>query len=386
MNSDSRSPVSSQMDTPLRLKVFNPDTLTQDIPPYTESQTNLPVGTICPSDTLQRSFMTFLARNGELSCCAFSAQVIKKATECGIVPKGFSVRFLFPPQGNPQHKDYANLCLMENSVVPLWDKFAPRLSQLESFYRAPTKKRNSGRFSLPKVPFVMRVRDFNIIRDFATRKTAFRRTQPQRENILSKLTLYPLPDRGTLLLRNGLDALIQNTNLYPMVVEIHTPSPDQCHKIKKEYIDNKQWIVRQLAAMNRIPGLTDANRLKAVGTGILPNGYPYSCHHMVPRILGGTNALHNLCYLDNSLHKHLHKLIRVYEEYLMNAPRTIRRGRLFVVLPMPADFNGPELRIVKDHHTILSPQEVPSLCAPRQVTRHRSDRRKPYIGSMNQRT
>lgn len=360
----------SNASVPLDLKIFNPDILTLDTPPRIDSTPSLPVGNVCPSATTQRRFMVFLARNGTLNDYGFSAKTIKKAAECGAIPRGFSVRFLFPPQRTVQCKDCANLCLMENSVVPLWNTFVPRLLNLESFYRAPLKKRNQGHVSLSKVPFVMRVRDFKIVRNSVMRKSSFRRIKPQRENILSKLTLHPLPDNSILLIRNGLNALIQNTNLHPMVVEIKTPSPEQCRKIKKEYIDNKQMLVRQLAAADQIPSLSAADRLNAIETGNLPDGYPYSCHHMVPRILGGTNALHNLCYLDNSLHKHVHKLIHVYEEYLTGAPPAIRGRRLFVVLPMTADFDGPELRIVKDRFTIVRPEEILCLTPRRKITHH----------------
>lgn len=369
MNSDPHTSFLPNWKIPLEIKIFNPDRLTLDTPPPIGSQKDIPIANICPPASVRRHFVSFLARGGDLNNCGFSVQSIKKAADSGLPPKGFSVRFLFPPNSKNEYDDYANLCLMENCVIPLWDSFVPRLMNNEISVYGSAKKRKKYS-TLSKVPFVMRIRDFKVIRDTVMRKSTFQKTSTPRENILSKLVLYPLPSNGTLLLRKGLTTLIQDTNLHPMVVEIQNPTPERCRRIKKEYIDNKQTLVRQLAAINRIPGLMEAERLKAIELGSLPDGYPYSCHHMVPRILGGTNALHNLSYINNSLHKHIHKLIRVYEEYLSQAPQTLRSGRLFAVLPMPADFNGPELRIIKDRFTILTAKDLLTESSPRKIKQH----------------
>lgn len=306
-----------------------------------------------------RSYMMKLAQNGALTEAGFLPSEVEAARCRGVVPTGYQVEQIVP-MGCGARPTLNNICLMESGLQTYLTRHLWRLlhRDLVAEKAACEKKgRPYEQISIGLSGFraVMRVTDWTRVLD----KPLLRRARLVEEQLkVQQLKAMPLAvvatANGVLLAHpafmsmNAQDGYLKNaTGMVPAVVNVRLASAHEQQAIKAEYGQVRRDIIRAFAARGQLPEIRPDKQRVIAQTGWLPDRYPYTCHHIVPRALGGSNEAGNVCWLPAAEHADLHVIVNKYQHELKTRYADLAtRGLAYLVLPIPASFQGPQLRII----------------------------------------
>ena len=98
-------------------------------------------------------------------------------------------------------------------------------------------------------------------------------------------------------------------------------------RVKAEYAKTKKEIVLQALARGDFAHLSKRIQAQIAKMGHVPAEADLTCHHIIPRSLGGKNELSNVIFLSEAVHTALHKdyinPLMVYFDSLTTEKRTI---------------------------------------------------------------
>lgn len=156
---------------------------------------------------------------------------------------------------------------------------------------------------------------------------------------------------GTLLAIPELETMFAGAGLVPMAIEVNLLPPRHPSYVKnrREFEQNKSVFRKQYAQTYPMPGMQEEDIKRVQKTGNVPAHYPYTCHHLVPLRWGGKNQVENMAFLNHDVHRMVHQVTDAYSAFLAN--RKIE-GRVFLIFPMPAEWNGSKLRIIHDNQAL----------------------------------
>ena len=309
------------------------------------------------SSCIVKNFMKQLAKNGTLSKAGFSVEDIMLAQNEGHVPEGFTVEQIVPG-GCGARPTPNNLCLMENGLSEylmrhLWRYFHQDLQAEKTICEKKGKPLEQITISLSGFQSVMRINDWKKTLD----KSLLRRSKEVEEELkiqkLKEMDLIILSTNNSVLLAHPVflekdNGFFSNScGLKPAIINVRLTSSSEQQKLKFEYTEKRRDIIRTIAGQGKLPEIRLNKQKDIASSGWLPKNYAYTCHHVVPRALGGNNDVENMCWLQASDHAHLHVIVNRYQHELKtNYKYLATRGDAYLLLPVPASFNGPQLRVI----------------------------------------
>ena len=292
----------------------------------------------------------------------FKTSDIKNAEIHGKLPRDYQVDFIVPPAvGGSYSAD--NLYVTSKDVADLmynlyWHQI---LMEVSSF----RYKDDPHKFSVvfPKMPRFFSNKDFldmvlpherHILSEYFNRKAARRREAYQKiartdkkRYLILEMNKKTRPPKGMKM----------------AYVKVHAVPFDERARIKQEYLRSRENIVRQSLARGDFNGLSETDIWVIAKSGHVPDRTGLTCHHVIPRAVGGQNDMDNIIWLDKDVHFGLHKnyinLLVTYFDDLLGEKRPV-----FFEMPVPEDTKLP--LYVKTRRGIIVPQALKKLAKSRK--------------------
>lgn len=314
---------------------------------------NIPV-----SANITKNFMRQLAKNGTLTNAGFSSNEVEQAFINGRIPTGFVVQQIVPA-GCGARPTPNNLCLMENGLSSyftrhLWKYFHQDLKAEKEGCEKKGRPLEKISIALSEFKPIMYVNDWQKVLSKPLLKQAKILEEEIKIQKLKKMPMTVLSTKEGVLLAHpafmpsNINSIFKNSlDMTPAIINVRLTSPFEQQKIQSEYTQVRRNIIKAFAHHTKLPEIRPDRQVEIAQTGWLPNGYSYTCHHIVPRALGGSNKMENICWLSASEHTKMHIIVNRYlYELKTHYNHLASRGKAYLLMPVPASFNGNELRII----------------------------------------
>ncbi len=274
-----------------------------------------------------------LAKQGCFS--SFSIREQKNAELHGKLPRGYQVDFIIPPSvGGSYTPDNMYVVPKEVSLLMYqlyWRQIVPEL-------RAFVNKNEPHRIGvqMPVVPSFFSREDFlNFVPNYEKQEIEryLERKEKWRQNALRYIVARG--GKRTLVLQLQCRKKAPAGMRYALV-KTEPVSALERAKVRQEYLHQRQLMVRASSARGDFKHLPQKVQETILRTGHVPENADLTCHHILPRSLGGINSLENICWLGKNDHIRLHRTyIDPLIEYLDGT--FDEKRATFIEIPVPVD-------------------------------------------------
>ena len=298
-----------------------------------------------------------LAKEGAFS--SFSVSEQKNAELNGKLPKGFQVDFIIPPAVGGKYS-FDNLYVVPKEVSLLMYQLYWR--QVIPEFKAFINKKEPHRFGVqfPKIPKLFFRRHFlNFIPNYEKQDIVkyLERKEKWRKNALNHVLVNS--NKRTIVLR-ALKRKDVPSGMKYALLKISSLSSMERAKRRQEYLHVRPDLVRSSLKRGDFQHLPTKTQDIILRTGHVPDSADLTCHHVLPRALGGENGLDNICWLSKNDHMRLHRgyidpLIE-YLDGLFDEKRSI-----FIEIPVPVNTKMPLFTLSKQGLVIKSRAATPVL-------------------------
>ena len=296
-----------------------------------------------------------LAKNGEFQ--NFPIRDQKRAELYGKVPRGYEVDFIIPPAIGGSYS-IENLYLVPKDISQLmyalyWKPLFPELKRF--LYKKDGKKIG---IMMPDIPRVFSQKAFlnfvlpkerDELEKYLIRKKAWR---------LEALKRVVVKNKKHYLILSLLHRQRPPQNMKYALVEGKRISLLESSKTKQAYLREREQRVRACLKRGDFDGLPVEIREIIETTGRIPSSVDLTCHHVVPRSLGGGNDIRNMCWLDKAFHEKLHQTyinpLVEYCDFLSEEKR-----KIFIEIPVPQDTTIPHYFLTRKE--VLVRAEIPKM-------------------------
>lgn len=279
-----------------------------------------------------------LAKSGAFNGC-FKTREIKNAEINGKLPRDYQVDFIVPPSvGGSYSAD--NLYITSKEVATLMYDLYWRQILLE--LKAFQYKGDSHKIcvEMPKIPRFFSSLDFldfvlphekQKIAEYLSRKAQWRREAVRQ---ISRT------DRQNYLVLELGKKIRAPEGMKMAFVKVHSVPMDERALVRQEYLKTRPDIVRNSLARGDFDGQPEDILETIAATGHIPEVTGLTCHHIVPRSLGGKNDMDNIFWLDKNAHMGLH---RVYIDPLVDYLDGLvgEKRPIFFEMPVPENTKVP---------------------------------------------
>lgn len=270
---------------------------------------------------------------------SFSIRDRKNAEIHGKLPQGYQVDFIIPPAvGGAYSID--NLYIVPKEVSLLmyrlyWRQVIP---ELRAFL-------NRGEVhhiyaQLPPIPTFFSRQDFlnfvpnyekQEIKQYLDRKEKWRINSLQHVSVTKNRKIIVLQLQRRKKAPEGMKFVLMKTK---------APSMVERAKTRQEYLRQRQDIVRASFVRGDFDHLPSKTKEKILKTGHVPEYADLTCHHVLPRSLGGKNNLDNMCWVSKNDHIRLH---RAYIDPLIEYIDGLfdEKREVWVEIPVPESSKMP---------------------------------------------
>ena len=282
-------------------------------------------------------FVRRLAREGKLA--HFSLRDQKNAELHGKLPQGYLVDFIIPPSvGGSYSAD--NLYVVPRDISKLmYDLYWHQVAVEFNAFTNKDKIHNLG-VELPRISSVFLQKDFfNFIPGYEKQEIEkyLNRKKQWREAAL----------KHVMVKQNKRDVVLQFSKkkkppegMKYGLVKAHIPSMMERIAVRQEYLHNRREIIQGALKRGDFDHLSDKIKEHIIRTEHMPESADLTCHHILPRSLGGTNSLDNMCWLSKNDHLRLHRhYIDPFIEYLDGCFDEERN--IFIEIPVPINTKIP---------------------------------------------
>ena len=279
-----------------------------------------------------------LAREGAFNG-VFKTREIKNAEINGRLPRDYQVDFIIPPAVGGSYTA-ENMYVTSKEVATLMYDLYWRQILLEM--RAFQYKGDEHKFGIvkpvtPKFFSCLAFLDFILphekqkIAEYLARKAQWRREAVQHIARLDRPNMLVLSLGRKLKAPDGMKMAFVKVKGVPM---------DERAMVRQEYLKTRPDIVRQSLLRGDFDSLSNDIREVIAATGHIPEQTGLTCHHVLPRALGGKNDMDNIFWVDKNAHLSLHRIfidpLVDYLDGLIGENRSI-----YFQMPVPQDTKIP---------------------------------------------
>ena len=298
-----------------------------------------------------------MARQGVFNGC-FKAREVKNAEINGRLPRDYQVDFIIPPAvGGAYSAD--NLYVTSKEVATLmYDLYWRQiLLEMKAFqYKGDGHKIGVEIPAMPRFFSSLEFLDFVLplekqkIAEYLARKAQWRR---EAVRMISRTE-----NSNSLVLELG--KKIRAPEGMKMAFVLVRPVPmDERAQVRQEYLKIRPDIVRASLERGDFDHLSQEIRERIAATGHIPEETGLTCHHIVPRALGGKNDMNNICWIDKNAHLGLHRIyidpLVDYLDGLLGENRPIYFG-----MPVPENTKIPLYQKTR-RGTVMPAISIPSI-------------------------
>ena len=269
----------------------------------------------------------------------------QKEASYGWMPKGYEIALKIPLQcGGNYH--LSNFALMPKGYSDiLYSLYFGQLAE-EVVKQAPLGKKIH--VSFPHIPdFVLPENFSNIlfpedrqqVFDFLQKQKSIHKTIAQKveKTVRGKKVFFKLRKAPSL----PFACTWRET-------QIHFPNLLDRRKITQKYAHAKETLLSQALQRGDFDFLPPKQKAYLVQKHKFPAGIKLTCHHILPRRLGGENTLENVVWMNEEDHKKLHtQALNLLTEAALNEADKDEKKAHFIVLPVPQS-SLPEVNLKKE--------------------------------------
>jgi len=247
-----------------------------------------------------------LARQGVFNGC-FKAREVKNAEINGRLPRDYQVDFIIPPAvGGTYSAD--NLYVTSKEVATLmYDLYWRQiLLEMKAFqYKEDEHKIGVVMPKIPRFFSSLEFLDFVLpaekqkIAEYLARKAQWRREAIRMISRTENPNSLVLELGKKIRAPEGMKMAFVQVRSVPMVERA---------LVRQEYLKTRPDIVRASLARGDFDHLSEEIKERIAATGHIPEETGLTCHHIVPRALGGKNDMDNIYWIDKNAHLGLHRI------------------------------------------------------------------------------
>ncbi|MBP5343487.1 MAG: HNH endonuclease [Alphaproteobacteria bacterium] len=312
-----------------------------------------------------------LARQGAFQ--SFPIRDQKRAELYGQIPKGYEADFMIPPSLGGSY-DIENICIVSKYISQLMYElyWKPLSLEVKRFiHKRDAKKTRKIGIKMPDFPRVFSQRAFlnfvlpqerEPLEKYLASKRAWRLDALKRVQVRGKKDYFVL----RLSCKQRLPA-----GMKYVLVKARSVSLLEASKIKQAYLRQKEE--RVLACLERgdFNHLPKKIRESIKKTGCIPSDIDLTCHHIIPRALGGDNSIENMSWLDKEAHERIHKTyINPLVEYCDFLCEDGKKRDIYVEIPVPENAEIPQFSINKRFK--IFPLKLPKFLQAKKKNTERS--------------
>ena len=298
-----------------------------------------------------------LAREGVFEG-VFKLREIKNAEINGRLPRDYQVDFIVPPSvGGAYSAD--NLYITSKEVATLmYDLYWRQILMEKNRFQYQGDEHRFG-IVMPKVPRFFSSLDFldfvlphekQKIAEYLSRKAQWRREAVRMISRTDKANLLVLELGRKIRPPEGMKMAFVKVRPVPM---------DERALVRQEYLKTRPDIVRASLERGDFDHLSEDIRERIAATGHIPEETGLTCHHILPRSLGGKNNIENIYWINKNAHIGLH---RVYIDPLVDYLDGLvgEKRPIYFEMPVPEDARIPLYQRTR-RGTIIPRVIIPSI-------------------------
>ena len=297
-----------------------------------------------------------LAREGAFKGL-FKTREIKNAEINGRLPRDYQVDFIIPPAVGGSYTA-ENMYVTSKEVATLMYDLYWRQILLEM--KVFQYKGDEHKFGIvkPKTPKFFTCLDFldfvlphekQKIAEYLARKAQWRREAVQHISRQEKPNMLILSLGRKMKAPEGMKMAFAKVRSVPM---------DERALVRQEYLKTRPEIVRQSLLRGDFDKLPNDVKEVIAATGHIPESTGLTCHHILPRSLGGGNEMENIFWVDKNAHISLHRIfidpLVDYLDGLIGEKRPI-----YFQMPVPQNAKIPLYNLTRRGSIIPSTLEIP---------------------------
>ena len=308
-----------------------------------------------------------LAREGAFNGC-FKVREVKNAEINGRLPRDYQIDFIVPPAVGGSYS-IDNMYVTTKEVATLMYDLYWRQVLLElKAFQCRSEGHKLG-VSLPKIPRFFSGLEFldfvlpeekRTIAEYLARKAQWRREAVRMISRTEKSNALVLKLGRQIRPPEGMKMAFVKVRSVPM---------DERAVVRQEYLKTRPDIVRASLARGDFDHLSEEIRERIAATGHIPEETGLTCHHILPRALGGKNDMNNIFWIDKNAHLGLH---RIYIDPLVDyLDGLVGENRpIYFEMPVPKDTKIPLYQQTR-HGAILplSPAPTPLLQSKKMISK-----------------
>ena len=268
----------------------------------------------------------------------FTQKAYYRALKKGIVPKGYVVSYFVPPSIGGSYTE-SNMIITRPEIVRLMDLYYWK--QMAPFVNKARHQPNGHKLGIAfrKVPKVLTPEAFlnfvlpNERDEFVTR---LNHILHWREKVQEKACM----EEGSNFVYFRLKRNLQPPNgMKKAILRVEPASMVERSAVKAEYHTKRPEMVLACLERGDFDGLSPEMRERIVrDNGYVPTETKLTCHHIVPRSLGGANTLDNILWLSVEDHMNLHEKYLNPLYFCIEQMQNIQKP-IYVQMPIPEHSN-----------------------------------------------
>ena len=254
-----------------------------------------------------------LAREGAFNG-SFKTREIRNAEINGRLPRDYQVDFIIPPTvGGTYTPD--NMYVTSKEVATLMYDLYWRQILMEMKRFQYKKDLHKFGVIMPKVPSFFSGLDFldfvlplekQVIAEYLSRKAQWRRDAAR---------MICKTDKTQYLILELSKKIRAPEGMKMAFVRVRSVPVDERALVRQEYLRTRPDIVKASLARGDFNDQPEHIQQTLMATGHVPEETGLTCHHILPRALGGKNNMDNIFWVNKNIHLNLH---RVYIDPLVD--------------------------------------------------------------------
>ena len=263
----------------------------------------------------------------------FTEKEIKRALASGKLPRGYIVDYQIPTDMGGLHS-LTNMYVVDRDVAFLMDALYWHQVRLEVNAFLANPKNEFGKIGvfMEPCPRFFSLKNFleYILPDEKRMLGGLLRRRKEQAATEPKNVIRQDLRNGIILRLSKRPPMPENMEMTLVPVELVTP--DERGRVRAEYTEKRPQIIQESIIRGDFKRFSAEIQEYISRTGRVPT--TLSCHHILPRALGGKNDMKNVCWLTDEEHQNLHKCfitpLANYFSWMMETPRPV-----FMELPVP---------------------------------------------------
>ena len=285
---------------------------------------------------MEGRFVKKLAASGAFK--GFNQKAYFRALRKGIVPKGYVVSYFVPPSMGGSYSE-ANMIVTRPEIVRLMDLYYWK--QMAPFVNKARHQSNGHKLGvafrmIPKVLTPEAFLDFVLPNERDEFVARLNHVLHWREKVQEKACMEEGSDFVYFRLKRNLQP---PQGMKRAIVRVEPASMVERSAVRAEYHTKRPEMVLACLERGDFDRLSPEIREQIVhNQGYVPSETKLTCHHIVPRALGGVNTLDNIIWLSVEDHTNLHEKYLNPLYFCIEQMQDMHKA-IYVQMPIPENSN-----------------------------------------------